>query len=157
MRSIEPHLLESVETVLFLCYGNICRSPFCEHYWRNLGCSIRVDSAGFITTEGRPTPPEYQRIASEFGVDLSGHGSRWASRDLMNWGDLIVIMDEHNLKELEALYPESLERTVMLGSYAQPPVDEIADPFFLEANPARAVYAQMAKAVERLQDRLVHS
>lgn len=146
-----------METVLFLCYGNICRSPFCEHYWRHLGCAIRVNSAGFITTEGRPTPPGYQRIASTFGVDLSGHGSRWVSRDLVNWGDLIVVMDKKNFKDLESLYPDSLERTVLLGNYAQPEVDEIADPFFLDSEPARAVYAQMAGAVERLQDRLVHS
>ncbi len=151
---IDPDFLESVETVLFVCYGNICRSPFCEHYWRNLGASIRTDSAGFITTEGRKTPPEYRAYAAEHGVDLSLHSSKWVSPELVNDADLIVLMDSSNAREFKALYPESLERAVLLGAFLDPAISEIEDPFHLGAEAARAIYQQMAEAVSALYERL---
>ncbi|MCA9790864.1 MAG: hypothetical protein KC910_03685 [Candidatus Eremiobacteraeota bacterium] len=130
---------------MFLCYGNICLSPFAAGVWnRELGTAR---SAGFIESEGRTTPATYRRLAAAHGVDLSGHGSRYASPQLIDWAQAIVVMDRHNLEDLRRLYPEAEERTFPLGAFLEQPRQEIEDPYYLDLERATQVYAQMHQAV----------
>ena len=151
----DSSLFESVETLLFLCYGNICRSPFCERYWKKLGTSIRVKSAGFIRNNGRATPSEFQKMALNHKVDLKDHGSQFAVADLIEWADLIVLMDDHNRQDFKAHYPDFEELTVGLGSFLNPPRENIEDPYYLNPEQAKIVYQQMADGVLALKSVLV--
>lgn len=138
------------QNILFLCYGNICRSPFCERYWNLHSQGPPAKSAGFIQTEDRATPSQYQEMAAAHGVDLRDHGSAWADPDLVDWADSIVVMDEHNLGDLRSHYPEAEEKTTLLGSFHEPPLAEIEDPYYLSPPKAQEVYAQMAAALDQL-------
>ena len=80
-------------------------------------------------------------------VDLSGHGSRYASPQLIDWAQAIVVMDRHNLEDLRRLYPEAEERTFPLGAFLEQPRQEIEDPYYLDLERATQVYAQMHQAV----------
>lgn len=154
MDPLEKLQLLEPERLLFLCYGNICRSPFAQHYFNQRWQGEPARSAGFIESLGRTTPPDYRRLAAEHGVDLRGHGSSWASPELIDWADAIVLMDDMNLGDLRGLYPEAEERTFRLGSFLSSPVDEIEDPYHLGETSARQVYHQMAQAVDGLLDSL---
>ena len=148
----QPEKLQLLEPrqLLFLCYGNICRSPFVEHYFRQRSNGVACRSAGFIESLGRTTPPDYRRLALEHGVDLRDHGSNWASPELMAWADAVVLMDDMNMSDLRRLYPEAEERTFRLGAFLEPPCDEIEDPYHLGHTAAREVYQQMAEATDNL-------
>ena len=61
-------------------------------------------------------------------------------------------MDEKNLRDLRDLYPEAEAKTLSLGSLLDPPVEEIADPYFLSPLQAPKVYKQMRQAVEALAE-----
>lgn len=155
MQFEDSSLFESVETLLFLCYGNICRSPFCEVYWQNLGTPIKVRSAGFIRNNGRQTPPAFQKMALEHNVELRDHASNFVSDDLIEWADLIIVMDEHNRQDLKAHYPEHVELSVGLGTFLSPPRENIEDPYYLSPAQGKVVYQQMAEGVEALRKTLI--
>src|SRR5262249_44708334 len=66
--------LRRAQTILFVCKGNRCRSPFAEAYARGvLGSERRVLSAGYDPKQGRPCPKHAVAAAREVGVDLTAH------------------------------------------------------------------------------------
>ena len=71
--------------VLFVCAGNLCRSPFAEGLARQLaaerGLDVEFASAGEIALDGDPCPPEAVAVAKEYGVDLSSHRARRLTTD----------------------------------------------------------------------------
>jgi protein-tyrosine-phosphatase len=72
--------------VLFVCAGNICRSPFAEGLARRLaterGLDVEFSSAGEIALDGDRCPPDAVAVAKEFGVDLSSHRARRLTTDM---------------------------------------------------------------------------
>src|SRR5262245_21977025 len=83
-------------SILFLCYGNICRSPVAEKLAERLLPSTSVSSAGFFPQENRSTPRNVQRAAESIGVDLSAWSSRQVSRELVSRADLVILLDLKN-------------------------------------------------------------
>jgi protein-tyrosine-phosphatase len=72
--------------ILFVCAGNICRSPFAEGLARQLaaerGLDVEFASAGEIALEGDRCPPDAVAVAKEFGVDLLPHRARRLRTDI---------------------------------------------------------------------------
>ena len=123
--------------VLFLCYGNICRSPFAEALWkRRYGCAVW--SAGFHSTGGRPTPQRIRRIAQEFDIDLSNHRSRVVSVDDVQRAGTIYVMDSANLESLFRLYPEAKNKARVMN---------IPDPYLLDDEAARESLRTLADRI----------
>lgn len=84
--------LAAPASVLFVCHGNICRSPFAERAARaRLGDAVRVRSAGFIGP-GRASPPEAITAALELGVDLTSHCSMLLTKAAARTAELVVVM-----------------------------------------------------------------
>jgi protein-tyrosine-phosphatase len=71
--------------VLFVCAGNICRSPFAEGLARRLaaerGLDVEFASAGEIALDGDRCPPDAVAVAKEYGVELSSHRARRLTTD----------------------------------------------------------------------------
>lgn len=149
----EPEDLAWLEprNLLFLCYGNICRSPFAAEYWNKHHGEPPAASAGFIEREGRTTPDSFRRLADEHGVNLHSHRARYATPDVIDEADVIFLMDGHNLGDLEARYPEAKNRTFLLGHFCVPPVEEIDDPFQLGERESREVYETIVKALQGIE------
>jgi protein-tyrosine-phosphatase/predicted ATP-grasp superfamily ATP-dependent carboligase len=146
-------LSRPVRRVLFLCYGNICRSPFAAACFNRRVAGrggLRADSAGFYEPSGRPTPPPHRGIVRALGVDLAEHRSQVVNPELLHDADLIVAMDLHNLRALRRRFPEAAARTFLLGLFAPDGPALVRDPFWLEAGEARQVYEELAAAVEGL-------
>ncbi len=83
-------------TILVICRGNICRSPYAELVlraeFRKRGREdIRIESAGFILSD-RPSPPEAQRAATRRGQDLTWHRSRVIQSETVERVDLVLVM-----------------------------------------------------------------
>ncbi|HEX3585016.1 MAG TPA: ATP-grasp domain-containing protein, partial [Candidatus Angelobacter sp.] len=114
--------------IVFLCYGNICRSPLAAAFAGQRLRGVDIESAGFHQQQGRGCPEKIQRIGNSLGVDLSGHRSRRVTAELLAKADLVIAMDKENLSCLRAEFPEVLERTTLLGLFGNPPAVAIADP-----------------------------
>lgn len=118
--------------ILVLCYGNICRSPYAERLLRE--ClpfgSIEIRSAGFYPEPGRHSPESFVEMVSPRGIDLKNHRSVLADTDLLEWADILLIMDRINWKQVRSQRKKYLSKTVWLGSFGPEefPV-EIDDPY----------------------------
>ena len=108
------------QSVLFVCRGNILRSPMAAAlYRRELASNGRGDedvfSAGLIPPGGRPADPRGRRLAPSFGVSLEDHSSQVVTEDLVARADLIVAMDRDNEARLVARFPNAGRKLVLLG------------------------------------------
>ncbi len=125
--------------VLFVCLGNICRSPTAEGVFRklvegvNLQRHIEADSAGTHAYHiGKPPDQRAQTAAARRGVDLSAMRGRQATVEDFHEFDYILAMDWQNLSYLQDQCPEDLRYKVRLFMEFAPdyPNDEVPDPYF---------------------------
>lgn len=125
--------------ILFVCMGNICRSPTAEavvrHVIKNKGLEsiIEVDSAGTHDYHlGEAPDPRAQRVALKRGIDLSGLRARRVEPADFERFDLLLAMDRENLAILRRACPP--EYRVKLGLFmkyaAQFDAEEVPDPYF---------------------------
>lgn len=118
-----------IASILFLCYGNICRSPLAEAIAARVFSQNMVSSAGFHHGAGRCSPDYVVEEAWKIGIDLSEHRSKTVTREMADKADLIVIMDLRNYNLLRAAFPDAVQKTVFLGMLLPQPMLEIRDPY----------------------------
>jgi protein-tyrosine-phosphatase len=112
--------------VLFVCSGNICRSPMAAAYFRHRAAQsglshVVVDSAGTLGIEGAPAAAEAVQVMAEIGVDLSGHRSKGVGEALLRTSDLVVGMTRSHLEYLALHHPEGEDRRLLLRAFESGP------------------------------------
>lgn len=121
-------------SVLFVCLGNICRSPTAEGVFRSkvekagLGERVRVDSAGVGSWHVGERPDKRAiEAATRRGFDLGGQRGRKIEPHDMDEFDYVLAMDESNLRELEDMLPGKAEP--FLNYAANREEQDIPDPY----------------------------
>jgi len=105
---------ELVRSILVVCHGNICRSPYLAAVLQRALPDVSVSSAGFVGA-GRTVPEHSNVLAAQRGLDLAGHRSRLVTRDLLDQTDLLVVMDGRQAQYLTRGFGVSEERIVVAG------------------------------------------
>ncbi|APZ55118.1 low molecular weight protein-tyrosine-phosphatase [Salipiger abyssi] len=125
------------QTILFVCLGNICRSPSAEGVLRAMaserGKALEIDSAGTGDWHlGEPPYGPMQRAAQARGYDLSPLRARQVSVEDFARFDLILAMDESNMANLKAMRPADARAELRLFTdYApQTRATEVPDPYY---------------------------
>jgi protein-tyrosine phosphatase len=143
-----------MKTILFVCLGNICRSPLAEGIARDYilkkGLDIKVDSAGTGSWHIGEAPCEgSQKIAKIKGIDISSHKARQITKkDLVEF-ELIVALDSKNYADLKAMGAKNL---VKLGDFGFNGED-VPDPYFFNGFEGfEKVYDMIEKCVKELID-----
>jgi len=146
-------------SVLFVCMGNICRSPTAEavfrHYVENAGLTryIRIDSAGTHDYHlGDPPDLRTQRAAQQRGYDMSGlRGRQVDAGDFMRF-DYVLAMDRANLAILQSLAPTGSDTQARLFlEYARHHAGrEVPDPYYGGADGFERVLDMVEDAAEGL-------
>lgn len=153
--------LSKTPSILFLCLGNICRSPLAERYARKQFESSSIDdfgvsSAGHHPKEGRPSPEPAIEVARRFGVDLEPHRSQRLTEAILTRADIVVVMDTQNYCWLRRNTPQALPVTYFLKPFG--PGDgwdfAIQDPASGDVEMFRTVYDDIATAVDGIVDGL---
>jgi protein-tyrosine-phosphatase/predicted ATP-grasp superfamily ATP-dependent carboligase len=136
--------------VVFVCLGNICRSPFAAAALRAQPAmhSVRIGSAGTLPRPGRPTPPLGVQAAAAHGIDLTAHRSVWLSRAMAETARVLVVFDEATRRAVLDRYPDLHERVVKLGDLLDGA--DIADPVDGDATMFAATYTTIAAAAAEL-------
>ena len=128
--------------MLFVCLGNICRSPTAEGVLRHLvaqqapNLSIEIDSAGTADYHiGAPPDSRSQRAALRRGIDLGGLRARQVTSDDFARFDLILAMDRDNLRELQAMKPPHSRAALKLFMEYAPELNlhDVPDPYYRDA------------------------
>ena len=117
--------------VLFVCLGNICRSPTAEAAFRAACPEIVCDSAGTGDWHlGDPPHPPMQAAAKARGLDMADLRARQFAAEDFDRFDLIIAMDADNVREIELLRPAGNRTPVrLLTSYAPDGGDSVPDPY----------------------------
>ena len=151
-------LPDSVQSVLFVCLGNICRSPLAEAYFRSLvereGGRITVRSAGLETTPGKPADDRAKAIALEHRLSLDAHATTQVHMELLDQSDLIVVMEIAQKDRVQRLSPRSKGKVVLLGRFDSKGSLEIADPYCGASEDFISCFQQVSRCCDNLASRL---
>jgi glycine hydroxymethyltransferase len=123
-----------MKTILFICTGNICRSPMAEalfrHAVRGRG-EFRVISAGIGAVDGQPPTHHSVNAMRELGIDISAQRSRALTTELVRSADLILGMTHGHVDTVALMYPKMAEKTFLLREFdetLEPYEKDISDP-----------------------------
>jgi len=146
--------MRRASSVLFLCYGNIHRSPFAAKCFERLlrgGSVPRVRSAGFHGRENRSPSDLSIQVAHEQGIDLSAHQSKCATAAMIEEAQLIFVMEVGHLVMLGKMDPRALSKAVLLSAFDREDDRlDIEDPY----GKGRAVYQEVFRRIRRSVDGL---
>ena len=123
--------------ILFICHGNICRSPMAEFVMKDLvkkaglEAWFHIESAATSTEEiGNPVYPPARRKLTEHGIDCSGKTARQLQNDEYEEYDLLIGMDQANLRNMHRICGGDFEDKMhLLMEYTERPGD-VADPWY---------------------------
>lgn len=145
--------------VLFVCMGNICRSPTAHGVFRSLvvredlQSSIIVDSAGTHAYHvGEPPDRRAQQTAHQRGIDLADLRARRVTAEDIVGNDYVLAMDQENYQHLSTLCPPGLESKIALfldfapGSRGR----EVPDPYYGGPSGFERVFDMVEEAAEGL-------
>ncbi|MEM9634639.1 MAG: low molecular weight protein-tyrosine-phosphatase [Pseudomonadota bacterium] len=120
--------------VLFVCLGNICRSPLAEGVFRSiveqagLADNFLIDSAGTGAWHiGNPPDPRSVEIAAKHGLDISGQRARQVSERDFERFDTILAMDHNNLSSLK---PMARHSAAAVRLFLNAPPSDVPDPYY---------------------------
>jgi glycine hydroxymethyltransferase len=116
-----------MKNVLFICTGNVCRSPMAEGLFRRavLGRGeYRVRSAGLGAVQGQPPSAYAVQALKELGVDISSQRSQPLTAELVAEADYIFGMTHSHVETVMMLHPDAAEKTFLLREF-----DDTLDPF----------------------------
>jgi len=146
--------------VLFVCDGNICRSPLAEAYFRHRAASaglshVLVDSAGILGIEGAPAAPLSIEVAKDAGLDLTRHRSRGVTRDDAHTADWLITMTSTQLETLARRFPAGGQRRMMLRAFEDGPAPragakELIDPVTGPLKGYREAFAIIRTCVDHM-------
>jgi protein-tyrosine phosphatase len=155
--------------ILFVCMGNICRSPLAEglflHLARERGLSDRfeVDSCGIGDWHvGHDPDPRSQAVANKNGITLQCRARQVETPDDFETFDLILAMDRSNRRDLRELSPEEHHGKIHLmrewdpdaGTGDEGEGPEVPDPYYGGPQGFEDMYAMLRRSCERLLDEL---
>jgi protein-tyrosine phosphatase len=144
-------------SVLFVCLGNICRSPLAEAAFRReaerLGLEVKIDSAGTGDWHiGYPPDPRAAAVAERNGVDISHLRARLVTPDDFRRFDHIVALDANNLRDLERLRPADgkAQLSLLLDHVEGRRGQAVADPYHGDDSHFDAAWADVSAGAEGL-------
>ena len=125
------------KSILFVCHGNICRSPIAEFVMKDLlaknGISgVRVESAAASSEEiGNPVYPPARSVLAAHGISCAGKTARRITRSDFGDFDLILAMDNSNLRNISRICGAELaSKARLLMEFAGKPNCEVDDPWY---------------------------
>ena len=124
--------------ILFVCHGNICRSPMGEFILKDLAAKagladrFQIESAATSTEEiGNPVYPPARRKLAQHGIDCAGKTARQLTADDYGRFDLLLGMDRANIRNMTHICGGDPQGKIhLLMEYAGHPGREVADPWY---------------------------
>ena len=133
-----------MKKILFICFGNMCRSPMAEYLCRKIyKDKFEVDSAGLI--KNKRISQGTLQILKEMGIDASNHKPKVVNKEMMKKFDLIIAMDSYVFNELTKIAPELKNKIRCWG---------IEDPYLCGMEIFRKVAFQILEKLKNMKENI---
>ena len=157
-RALGRRVPTGIQSILFVCKGNIIRSPMAaallrRHLPEASSGALTVASAGLHTKPGSGADRRAVEVAKEFGISLDTHRAQQLSYELVQRADVIFVMDYLNQATLLASYPDVRRKVFLLGACPTPVASrsmEISDPHEGTEADIRQCYQTLERCISSL-------
>ena len=147
-------------SILFVCHGNICRSPMAEFVMkrkveeRGLSAQFEIASAATSREEiGNPVYPPARRMLQAHGISCTGKTARQMTRADYEHYDYIIAMDRNNLRNMQRIVEQDIDGKIsLLMDYTDTPRD-VADPWY--TGDFQATWDDVQEGCEGLLERIL--
>ena len=141
----------NVKRIIYICRGNICRSPYAAHYSQQLG--INSSSYGLQVTQSRSAYATAIKVAKRRNVNLSAHTSTSISSYKHQMGDLFVVFEPHHVHQLKQRKIHLETPIILLGHYhPEKHISYIHDPYGKE----ESYFDQCFSVIEKSMQQILH-
>jgi len=151
--------------ILFVCTGNMCRSPFGEYALKAKleqgpvapSQPVTVGSAGTMVSDGHPAADDAVKHAVDFGYDLDPHRARQLSEALLEWADMVLVMDRSHEQMIMTFWSHHREKLRYMTEFdpqGKGKKKDVADPYGGSARGYRKCFTLIDRCVEGLVERL---
>lgn len=137
------------KTVLFVCKGNISRSPFAELLLKKHS-EKTVLSAGYYPEENRQAPDVAVEVAAQWNVSLAEHRSRVLNESMIRQADIIFIFDYDNYIQVSRVYPTAKDKISFLGALCNSGNTYIQDPWGKDNGAFKEAYSKIDEVVTNI-------
>ena len=150
-----------MKKILFVCHGNICRSPMAEFVMKDLvkkaglASQFYIESAATSREEiSNPVYPPARRKLAEHGISCDGHAARQLTKQDYDEYDLLIVMDSANLRNMHRICGDDPDGKLrLLMDYTDRPGD-VADPWYTDN--FEATWQDVLAGCQRLFKELTH-
>jgi len=121
-------------SVLFVCTGNLYRSPIAAETFREQlihdgrAEQWTVGSAGTWTSSGHHAPPDAVELARSFGLNIDGHITRMLDAKILNDAGLVLVMEQGHKESIHVEFPFARKKVHLLSQVVEGLVYDIPDP-----------------------------
>jgi len=142
--------------LMFICTGNICRSPMAEvlarSYAQDRRWNIDVCSSSLMGLKGNPAHPNAVKVCAEIDLDLTPHRAQPLTPDLLEWADWVLVMELAHSRGARDMLPTKDDHILLLGSFCGKL--EIDDPLGGWKRRFRKSRDEIKDCVQNFMDRL---
>jgi protein-tyrosine-phosphatase/predicted ATP-grasp superfamily ATP-dependent carboligase len=163
-KCVQPSNSRTPQSFLFVCFGNLMRSPMAEVMLKRALTERGIDgvivrSGGLHALPGREAHEWALAVSNELGMSLDRHRAQLVTPEIISSSDVIFGMDFENLAELRILYPEANDKIFIMSKYARGRAHnrEIRDPYFGNIETTRQCYALLGECISNLANEIASS
>lgn len=150
-----------MSSFVFVCTGNICRSPMAEGLMRHRCAeadihSVNITSMGIHGLDNVPATREARQVCEENGVDISTHRSRPIDGEEIQDADMVFCMEPIHQKFLHAFFPWHRDKIVLLAAWPEKPnrKSSITDPMGKPIDFYRKIFDVISGHIDRVMENL---
>lgn len=142
----------TMNRILVLCVGNICRSPMAQGMFKQAMPEAVVCSAGLRALSGHPADPLAIHVMRKYGMDITSHRARSVTPQLVASADLILTMDSAQKYFVENQFVTSRGKVMRLGEFRN---YDIADPYGRGMEEFEAAFSLIRDGVEHYAEKIM--